>query len=543
MSGTPSKRRMTIIIPPPAVSEALAELLSALTTQDRLEACRSLRTLFKVDAGTYESTTSTTKAGAKTILYALEAGATKMLLLQLNQVFQTTPVAVPVVEELMILLHVLTRNCPETHRERIHAQLVEHLDLLRLAFPCSIRAVVSIMHTISLTPCGAIAICQLDHRALLVHVVGYLRESTDETTLLEGLGCLKNITCYAEDERMRIFNLPEVKETLTALCFRSTSCEKSLEHLSAILRNLSISRDCRNSMIRSPDVLSAVLQLASHSSSKKLLLNVLNTLISLASMDSDACLMLLLHHDGLLLTRMRQLLVDKSDAVLRKRATRTIRLLANPLSAPLLVNDTSLMETLSHHALHDPDQAVRYEATEAFAKCAGLVRVGQGPPYQAVLNALLQLAKATSKSCGEVLARALHEQSRHDDNRIHIVKCTELLETMAKLAAAEETSRQAKVEICGALWELSNESETLERLANNPLILTALVVNVMNEFETDQQFAIDTLARLTTVVSQRATLANHPNLLQAMIQFAACTTNAESKKLAKESLLILIIEL
>jgi hypothetical protein len=48
---------------------------------------------------------------------------------------------------------------------------------------------------------------------------------------------------------------------------------------------------------------------------------------------------------------------------------------------------------------------------------------------------------------------------------------------------------------------------------------------------------------LTTVVSQRATLANHPNLLQAMIQFAACTTNAESKKLAKESLLILIIEL
>ncbi|GKY97076.1 hypothetical protein MPSEU_000666100 [Mayamaea pseudoterrestris] len=314
-----------------------------------------------------------------------------------------------------------------------------------------------ILHLLSTLSSSSIEMTQ--SRELLPTLAKRMTESNmTEQALLDGLGCLKNVSCYAEERRSQLLCTPGFKDCICILAKR-LEMEKTLERLSATFRNLSISPECRSIMTGDALVLDALLFMSSnHMNMISLQRNLLNTFVSL-SMEHDACVVLLFHGDGVLLECLQAWLQYDADSVLRKRASRLVRSLANDLSGPMLVQNTKLMDLISRAALQDEDRAVRIEATEAFARCASQTHTGQ-PNYTAVLDALVQLARRPN-ACTEAIASALREQASRLDHRVHIAKCPELLAAAAMIAMARNSSIRSKENICIALLDLTYEESNL----------------------------------------------------------------------------------
>jgi hypothetical protein len=333
---------------------------------------------------------------------------------------------------------------------------------------------------------------------------------------------------------------PGLLSTLTRIPF-SDANDKAQERLSAVFRNIAISPDTRILLAQQPDVLSALARLTSYDN-RHTLRNTLNTLVSLA-MDGDSCLLLVFHGDGILIEAMKRLVTHDGDEVIRKRAARALRLMARDTSAPLLVHDTRLMETLSNRALHDTSNDVRIEAAEAFARCAGLIKAPMAQ-HEAILDALTHLANSPSV-LPEVMARALKDQASHPENRVPMAQRNKLLEALARIATSAEAPRTAKEDVCLALLDLCSEEENQTTLATPPMF-NALVQNAVGRREDHRSLresSIQTLLNLALIPSNRNKMANHASLLQALLQFAAATADSNLKKKVKAVILQLAAEL
>jgi hypothetical protein len=531
-------KRSNVAEPERAVSrratQLAAELQASLTTHQRLAVLRKMQQ-FLVAADSCTLSSANSDSG---VVYRCLASARvdEILVLQLNHVVLQKDAHPMEVQELCSMLLLILRHCPDDHAWCPRSTSVM-VDALKMGV---VGPVLAILHLVSTRPLMALEMVK--SRQLMLNLIETLDvPAKEEEHLLDGLGCLKNLTCYAEGHRCQLLSPNWIKGGLCNLALTVRS-DKARERVSAVFRNLSISPDCQKLITGDPCVLSAVVHLSRYSDNAPLLRNLLNTLITI-SIEHDACVLLLFHEDGILLNRLNEWL-HNDDTSVRKRASRILRHMANELSAPLLVDDAELMESLSCRALQDSNQGVRVEAMEAFARCASLVKSGQ-PHYMAVLDALLRLTKSPHAS-SETLARALREQAKHAGNRVPIAMCLELVEAVAGIASARDSSLRAKEDICVALLDLSHESTNLERLSN-PHVLDALVQNVKaigsEQYEVIQQVSIDTLVRLASCATNRTKMVNHHCLLQCLVQYAAHTSDLESKRQVKMVIMSLVGEL
>ena len=252
-------------------------------------------------------------------------------------------------------------------------------------------------------------------------------------------------------------------------------------------------------MAQNTDVLSALIRLASQGS-RRATRNVLCTLDCLA-MESDYCVGMVMHGDGILVNVLRRLMVEESDEVVRRRAARALRLLARDKAIPLLINDDILMDTLASCALHDSAREVRIEAATAFTSCSSLVRAPM-PQHDAVLKSLTTLANE-KRVLPEVVAKALKEQALHPMNRIPMANHVGLLDALATIAMKGDESVVAKGYATSALYDLSTEESNREKMAT-PQVLQALVTNATDrndEMRDARDLAIKTLLNLSLVDS------------------------------------------
>lgn len=498
--------------------QVVADLQSAVTCEQRRVALHRLDECPSIEA-------------------LLDRGILSLLILQLTWVVQRS--SVPEMDAVCRSLHRLTRQAP--NHATVEALTNDDdtvLELLSICLRSGASTVpLAILHTLSGT-CHA-SMRMVHCRSILYRMVEALRTELDPDDRLELLGCLKNITCYAEADRKMLLEVPGLILALTELPVADYS-DKQLERLSAVLRNLALSPDCRLALGQCPSFLHLLFRLLSIAH-QRVMRNALSTLHSLA-LERDTSLLLLFHQDGRLVPILSRLMED-NDAAVRKRATRTVRLLTNDASAPLLVHRDDLMHRLSHHALQDIDRLVRGEATEAFAKCAGLVRAQQ-PQYQAVLEALLQLAQSPGVSA-DVLARTVKDQASHPDNRVAMVESRELVHLVASLAASERTSVFAKEDACHALSLLALEDANRPRLATSR-VLQGLVLNSqgnVREPSSRQEYALWTLVQLASHGESRATMVKHDTLLKALIQFATGADESELKASVKHAIMLLVADL
>jgi hypothetical protein len=478
----------------------------------------------------------------------VEGGILSALLMQLNFILQRHGTTNKEVDQLFLAIHLLTRNCPAEVRHQVTAQLESptFLDQISRSVknqPVSLN-VARLLHTISGTSAGSLAL--VNCRTLISSLVDALATVTDyshcDELLAETLGCLKNITCYADEQRPMIVCLPGFIPALASICLQRQFPPKAAERMSAIFRNLLLSHECRRTVGRDPCFMNALFELVTGQCNRRVLRNILNILHSL-SLESDVALIFVMFGDGVFLSVLMQLLED-DDSVIRRRSVRTFRLWTNEASAPLLVHRQDVMAVLSDRALHDENQFVRSEAAEAFSKCAGLVNADE-PHHRTVLQALVKLSKSPGVST-EVLGRAFKEQACHPDNRVALAGDLELLKIIARIATSPGATMHAREDACCALHDLSMEDCNRKILGNQLCVLDALVENAETPgYERSQRrrFAVQALVHLSNEATVRTLMVKHERLLKSLIRFASTADTEASQNLksqVKQTILALV---
>lgn len=470
----------------------------------------------------------------------VEAGAVNALCMQLGFVLNKRDSSPEELEGICRALGLLL-HCSENIREMTLREVGSDLItlLVKAIQRCDYstrREIVSVWH--SAASCSAGVAVMIKCRGLMAAVSNVLRHAEQcNEAAMESLGLLKRLTYSAEEPRLQILEQPGMLTCLAQTPF-TISHEKSMEWLSSVFRNLAATPSARVVMAQNTEVLTALIRLASQGN-RRTTRHMLCTLDCL-TMESDYCVAMVMHGDGVLLNVLKRLVVEESDSVIRRRAARALRLLARDKAIPLLINDSSLMDVLASCALHDTTREVRMEAANAFTSCASLVRAPM-PQHDAVLKSLTSLARETPAVPG-VVAKALKEQALHPMNRVPMANHMGLLTALATIAMDEHGSVAAKGYATSALHDLSTEEANREKMAT-PEVLRALVQNALdrnNEMREIRDHAMHTLLNLSSVDSNLKRMATHEGLLKAFVQYAATAPEAESKGAVKKVIMALV---
>lgn len=475
----------------------------------------------------------------------MQAGAVQALCLQLGYILNKLSSE----EELELLcraldiLHHCSRSVRESSLREIGSDLFV---LLRRAIAqgqrrSTAREIISIWHTCSGSALGAHMLLKCD--ALLSTIVGVLLDENDVATetKLEALGLVKNLSYYAEDHRSVLLEHPGMLTCLSRLPF-SRLCENAMERLSAVFRNLAVAPNTRKIMTQQHDLLNALIRLSS-SANRRTTRNTLSTILSL-TMEADSCTLLVMHGEGILLSVLARFVLKEDDQVVRRRAARALRFLARDKGARLIMCDALLMDTLSQSALHDNSHEVRFEASEAFACCAANIQAPM-PHHNAVLHALMKLATDGDFVVADAVARALKEQARHPINRVCMANHDGLLSALSKKALCEVSSIIAKENATCALRDLCTNLP-LWNCITTKTVLAALVKNAMeqsDESRTVREYAVGALVNLASLASNRKRMVTYTGLLNALLHFAATSSDSAAKSAVKKVILVLVADL
>ncbi len=517
-------------------NDIVPSIHQAITASQRFEILHRLFRMIK-----YDTRTRSCHSEPQVFISLIEAGVTNALSLQLGFLLNRHGSSREEVEMICTAIDVFYRFCSDLVSEQsLRTSGREMLRRLSGALRWgAFLPVASIWHSCSSSELGSSLLIE---EPSFFYSLGetFKTGMFDHDSVLEMLGMLKNITFYLEDFRLRIIDHHGLLSAILRLGEISIS-EKGQERLSAVIRNLALSPSTRIILAQRADVLTCIIRLA-NSASQQTLRNLLNTMVSL-TMDADSCLLIVFHGDGMLVDMLKKFLHYEDDPVIRKRAARTLRLMARETSVPLLIHDNKLMEILSNRALHDVCGEVRAEAAEAFARCAGLVKAAMAQ-HDAVLEALTHLANSPHVPA-DVMARAVMEQAYYPENRLPLAKREKLLGALAKIAVSPNTTLAAKENVCNTFLNLSTDECTRDKITNHTT-LTALVHNAEDKIErhsTLREAAVKTLMNLATLPTNRKIMAKQSRLIQALLQFAATTTEDELKKEVKLVLLKLTVEL
>ena len=230
------------------------------------------------------------------------------------------------------------------------------------------------------------------------------------------------------------------------------------------------------------------------------------------------------------------MLRESEDSVVRKRCTRLVRLWTNDLTAPLLMQRRSLVSYVSEVAIYDDATEVRKEATETLAALSRLV---PSQSSNAILDAWVHLT-TTRSAAPSVLIRALHAHRSH----------ATLLERPVLLEALGQLSRYtADHEISPVVQEKGLETiltlvlSDPSRVVGHESMLIAVVsqLDASRVASTRRILAAKAVVALTT--TQRQALISYTSLVPSLMQFASVCDDADLKKAAKESILLLLQEL
>lgn len=500
----------------------------------------------------------------------VEAGAMRALCLQLGfvmnrpavpikSVISTTGEIEDQIGMVCCAMDSLYQNCAEYVREEsvqdIGTELIQLLiKVWKKKRQCGQLTILSIWRLVSASVSGSSAlILNPDFLPIMAEVLE--NHEISKSVKDETLGTLKYITHFAEDHRLLV--LQHLGPLLARLgC--SLLTDRSTERLSAIFRNLALTPSVRLAIAENSGILSALVQLCSTQrhqqqltsggpNNAKTLRNVLCTLDSL-SLETDSCMLLLLHGDGMILGLLLHFLCTAgNEDVVRRRAARALRLLARDKAVPILLNSTNVLNALYFAAMHDASLDVRGEATIAYASCAARVNADL-PEHSDIMACLTDLSVGPAQ---EAVASAFLEQVHHAANRAPIVQDSEFMTAMMCIALQRGASTSSKEHISGGLAILSEEEELREDLMTEP-VLNVLVHNARESQQRHEggvtnltsRNSISTLLNLASSnESTRRRLVTHKGLLQVLIRFTSSCQDADAKENVKKTMLKLIPQL
>lgn len=457
------------------------------------------------------------------------------------------------------------------------------------------QSIMSTFHTISCTVRGSTLIYHNQSSIdLIVKILGISYVRFDFEAVLEALGVLKNVTYFEEGSRhnllqfegmlMALTNLPHqlklhankfiniLDSDTEGLCSSRKhpilTLKSLLARLSAVLRNLSLSSECRATLVGTPSCLDCIIEILILSeevlpmehinSVVAVARNILNILVNLAMDSKESALIILLHNDGVLVrllakyiragTRKNHHTTPLSalhDPVVRKRSVRLVRLCINSSTARLLIHDIGLITAITDAALLDDCLVVRTESTETFSRLAGMIVIlpkengacKYREKYQeALVDALAELFlnasapknRDRSVSCA-TLARAFKELANNANNRISMVNRVDLVKEAAAIASLPPETHlnvTAVDDLCVAFKYLSIESVNQAKLCRIPEVLNVLIENSnpiidirrITGANIRRTNCIEAIINLASEEANLSILAQYPGALQRLIQ-------------------------
>ena len=572
----------------------VAGIQSSLTTKQRLSVLNKLRKFLqkKQESGNDNSYTSSvltnhvdnqlcnlSSSHNESVEDFLSAGGLNALILQLNHLVHSHGATLPELELLCYCISLVFRFIRRSKDLTESVVCDQGSNLLVLLSNASLlasqkrhgpnlnplRSIPSIQHTTmaifyivtsSSTGSTLFLKCQV-----AIEMVAHILADTiiDDDSAYEAIGVYKNLTYYQEESRIKLMKSARFIQSLA--CNNKMTSIKGRQRQIAVIRNLATSVECRSLLVSQPAIVGILIQsllwepdpnfAEDVSDMHSLRRNAFVALVSL-SMDHESALLLIFYGDGILLRILKRFLNNSMDTFLRKKSVCVLRLLANEVSAPLLVHDADLMHSLSDAALRDNSLDVRREAAEAFARCAAFVQLEQQPHFDNVLDALTVLIKGQSPTktmAINSLARALKEQSFHASNQRPMAKRGVLLEAIAQIALLRGVdSASAATDACCALMNLSSDEENIEKLSSNSTVLEALLSNASfyaTNFADRKAHALTALVNMTQLTICRQAMIRHGCLLQTLIQEAKFIPMSQIslKKRLKQAILLLALEL
>ncbi|CAB9509240.1 expressed unknown protein [Seminavis robusta] len=492
----------------------ISKLHSAISSEQRLEVTRSLRE--KLDAKEYASSS---------LLYdqLLQAGITNALCLHLGLIFRrynSSDLARSAeIDSICQILNLIYTRCTAAARDNSLSN--SGLELFQFLIVSLRRRaglpVTSILHVCSGSLRGSALLfqCRLV-RSIAAFCAG--RHLDDPTITRALLGLLKNVSNFGEEHCMEIVENSTLMLFLASIPF--TTCletdKKSLERLSAIIRNLVVSPSTRTLLANHGNILGSVARMGA-TSNRHVQRNILSFLLSLCQ-DMDMCVTVSLYGDGAVLDLLRQLMGIQNNTATRRRAVRVVRLLAREASGSQVARDTALIATLSQRALHDASNEVRAEATDAISRISSFINVQVSKHH---VLPLMQLA-SSPLSLPEVFSLALIKHSAKLIYKLPMEERGLLFESLAQIALSTSSTTPCKQSACSAILDLSREESIRARIASTS-VLEALTRNVAIRTAGNQAqnpfVGIQALTLLATVHQHRLRMATHPCLLRALIHY------------------------
>mmetsp|Transcript_6055 Transcript_6055/g.9604 ORF Transcript_6055/g.9604 Transcript_6055/m.9604 type:complete len:595 (-) Transcript_6055:1278-3062(-) len=383
---------------------------------------------------------------------------------------------------------------------------------------------------------------------------------------------LKHITHHSESYRLTIFE--QFGTILSRLATALDLEQSSLERLASIFRNLALTSRVRVAMVENSHVISALLQLLlrfsnfypykQHAKAARTLLCTLGTLC----LETDACLLLILHGDGMILSILFQYLRSAQvDEVIRRRSARALRLLSqSKATVAVLVTlklatyedeDSDFLTSLYQVARHDPCLNVRTEATMAYAQCVAYAFTEKSPlgeetffkRLDQIMNNLVELSQKVP-TAAEPLAETFQNQvkktssEKSRDVRVIILRHPSYLKAITDLALRPNSSRLTYNCITSSLICLARD-ESLDRdmLVTEPVLncLVHMATNSESAGQEQREAAVQALVELSSSTSRSKEIVTHGGLLHALIRYTTGCIDGNAKENVKKTLLSRLI--
>lgn len=443
----------------------------------------------------------------------------------------------------------LVYQCSDSVREASFAHVGK--DLLSMTF-CSFRAlqdteyfgwcsfhIMKVMRSLSRLKDASLIMVQQEEALTILQIV-ILDNGINLGAKLEGIATLKNLTFYAEDDRLGIMHHPGLIDALIRTC-SDRGDDTGREFASAVIRNLAMAPDTKVEMVEISGILDILVQLMDDQNLKTRR-NAVSAIGSLAIADENG-MIFVTHGEGVILRTMQRLVEEEEDSVIRRRAARALRCFGRKDTVEMIVDRQGIVESLCGVAMNDPSIEAQVEAIEALAAFVSHAHA-LAPFYNNILDAIVNIANASPpKSCVEVLAKTMNALSFIQHHRTPMVDHNDFLRTMTIIASNPTNSSSTCREQCAsAINNLSCDEGSREHLTPTH-ILSFLLFAISNEYRKErlmQTYAVKALVNLAKFEKNKKCLAHEEGLLSSLVEFAAESQNSSIKDDVKSMIIDLI---
>jgi len=394
-----------------------------------------------------------------------------------------------------------------------------------------------VIRALSRTKEASLAMVNQEEMLNIIRII-ILDSDSNFVAKLDAVATLKNITYYAEDDRLKILHHPGLMDALIRLCTVHGD-EMGKEFASAIIRNLAMSPNTKVPMVEHSCLLDVLVELTDDPDLKTRR-NAISAIGSLAIADENS-IAFVTHGEGIILQIMQRLVLEEEDSIIRRRAARALRCFGRKETVEMIVDCRGIVDSLCNVAMKDSSVEAQIEAIEALA-CYISHANEMSSYYNKMLDAMVNIANSSPPpSCIETLIKTMNTLSCSARHRKPMTDHPDLLKTVSQIAKTQKTVTCLE-QTSSAFYNLSCDEEAREKMISSQIL--RMLINIgSNELEDGMlasTYAVLALVNLATPESNRICMAQEDGLLKCLIQFASVSQDSATKDQVKSTIIKLI---